>query len=207
MAGFANLRPTFRRATTENVDAEVEMTTVQSHKQDPDARGAPLEIGEETASAEIQPDAVPSGDVQRGVQDVEGVTTTWSKATLIAVFLNIWLLYFVNAFQVRRSNSGSADLANASKSSILSNLLPYVTSDYDTHSLLNVIYIVADAMTAAVYIPLSKVLDVWGRAEGFLIMTVFATLGLVLMATCSGLAHFCAAYVSHGCNVSRVWSS
>jgi len=61
--------------------------------------------------------------------------------------------------------------------------------------LLNVIYIVADAMTAAVYIPLAKVLDVSGRAEGFLIMTVFATLGLVLMATCSGLAHFCAAYV------------
>jgi len=50
-------------------------------------------------------------------------------------------------------------------------------------------------MTAAIYIPLAKVLDVWGRAEGFLIMTVFATLGLVLMATCSGLAHFCAAYV------------
>lgn len=51
-------------------------------------------------------------------------------------------------------------------------------------------------MSAATYIPLSKVLDVWGRAEGFLIMATFATLGLILMATCHNLPTFCAAYVS-----------
>lgn len=70
-----------------------------------------------------------------------------------------------------------------------------MTSDYEAHSLLNVIYIVADAMSAAVFIPTAKVMDVWGRAEGFLIMTIFCTLGLVLMAACNGLATFCAAYV------------
>ncbi len=59
-----------------------------------------------------------------------------------------------------------------------SNLIPYATSDFESHSLLNVIYVVADAMTAAVYIPLSKILDVWGRAEGFLVMTVFRHSGL-----------------------------
>jgi len=89
------------------------------------------------------------------------------------------MLYFVNAFQ----------------STILSNLLPYVTSDFESHALLNVIYIVADAMSAAVYVPLSRILDVRGRAEGFLVMVVFATLGLVLMACSHGLATFCAAYV------------
>lgn len=92
---------------------------------------------------------------------------------------SIWLLYFVNAFQ----------------STILSNLLPYATSDFESHSLLNVIYVVAGSMSAATYMPLSKIMDVWGRAEGFLIMTVFATLGLVLMAASNGIATFCAAYV------------
>lgn len=82
------------------------------------------------------------------------------------------------------------------QSSILYNLIPYVTSDFSSHSLLNVIYIVASAISAAVYIPLAKVLDVWGRAEGFLLMTIFATLGLVLMAVCHNLPTFCAAYVS-----------
>ncbi|KAL9538856.1 hypothetical protein MBANPS3_010625 [Mucor bainieri] len=121
----------------------------------------------------------PTEDAQKGVKEVEAVTLTWSKTTLIAVFINIWLLYFVNAMQ----------------SSILYNLIPYVTSDFSSHSLLNVIYIVASAISAAVYIPLAKVLDVWGRAEGFLLMTIFATLGLVLMAVCHNLPTFCAAYV------------
>ncbi|KAI8882529.1 MFS general substrate transporter [Backusella circina FSU 941] len=130
----------------------------------------------ETLQKEVEQ---PGEELQRGVKDVEAVTLTWSKKTLIAVFLNIWLLYFVNAMQ----------------SSILYNLLPYVTSDFSSHSLLNIIYIVASAITAAVYIPLAKILDLWGRAEGFLIMTVFATLGLVMMAACNNLSTFCAAYV------------
>lgn len=92
---------------------------------------------------------------------------------------SIFLLYFVNAMQ----------------STILSNLIPFATSAWETHSLLNVIYVVADAMSAAVYVPLSKILDVWGRAEGFAIMTVFATLGLILMAASENLPTFCAAYV------------
>lgn len=92
---------------------------------------------------------------------------------------SMWLLYFVNAMQ----------------SSILSNLTPYVTSSFESHSLLTVISVVADAMSAAMYIPISKILDVWGRAEGFLIMTIFATLGLILMATCNDIYTFCAADV------------
>lgn len=90
------------------------------------------------------------------------------------------MLYFVNALQ----------------SSILSSLLPFVTSEFQSHSLLNVIYIVSDALSAAIYVPLSKVMDVWGRAQGFAFMTCLATLGMVMMAACHNLPTFCAAYVS-----------
>lgn len=51
-------------------------------------------------------------------------------------------------------------------------------------------------MTSAVYIPMAKLLDIWGRAEGFLLMVGFSTLGVVLMATSHNLATFCAAQVS-----------
>jgi hypothetical protein len=71
-----------------------------------------------------------------------------------------------------------------------------VTSDFQSHSLLTVIGIVSDAMTAAVYIPMAKLLDVWGRAEGFALMVGSATLGVILMATSHNLATFCAAQVS-----------
>lgn len=86
-------------------------------------------------------------------------------------------------------------LVNAFQNAILSSLIPFVTSDFQSHSLLNVIDVVANAMTAAVFIPLSKILDLWGRAAGFAIMVCFATLGLVLMAVCQDLPTFCAANV------------
>lgn len=91
----------------------------------------------------------------------------------------MWFLYLTNAFQ----------------SSITSNLTPYVTSGFEEHSLLTVITIVSNSMAAAVYIPTAKLLDLWGRAEGFAVMICFATLGLILMATCHSLATFCAAQV------------
>jgi hypothetical protein len=81
------------------------------------------------------------------------------------------------------------------RASILASLVPYVTSSYQTHSLLTTIDIVADSMTAASYIPIAKLLDVWGRAEGFALMVGFATLGLILMASATSLAVFCAAQV------------
>lgn len=50
-------------------------------------------------------------------------------------------------------------------------------------------------MTAAVYIPMAKILDLWGRAEGFLFMGALSMLGLVLMAVSQNLATYCAAQV------------
>ena len=91
----------------------------------------------------------------------------------------MWLLYCVNAFQ----------------SSILYNLIPFATSAFESHSQLTIIYIVSNSMTAAIYIPLAKMLDLWGRAEGFLLMVTFATLGLIMMAASNGITTFCAAQV------------
>lgn len=51
-------------------------------------------------------------------------------------------------------------------------------------------------MSAATYIPLARAMDTFGRAEGFLAMAIFATLGLIMMAACHNLPTFCAAYVS-----------
>lgn len=91
----------------------------------------------------------------------------------------MWMLYLTNAFQ----------------SSITSNLTPYITSGFEEHSLLTVIYIVSNSMAAAVYIPTAKLLDLWGRAEGFFFMVCLATIGLILMAVTQNLPTFCAAQV------------
>lgn len=44
---------------------------------------------------------------------------------------------------------------------------------------------------------MAKMLDVWGRAEGFLLMVGFSTLGMILMAVSNNLPTFCAAQVRH----------
>ncbi|KAL1896119.1 hypothetical protein Sste5346_004861 [Sporothrix stenoceras] len=128
----------------------------------------------------------PTIEAQTGVQKIEAVTLAWSRSSLFLALALIWLLTLVNGM----------------KSTILLSLTPYITSDWSSHSLLTVIGIVANAITAAVYIPMAKVLDVWGRAEGFLIMTLFCILGLVLMAASQNLSTYCAAEVFYSIGFS-----
>lgn len=92
---------------------------------------------------------------------------------------SIWLLYFVNAFQ----------------SSVYDSLSPYVSSYFEYHSLSGLPTAIGDACAAAVFLPTAKLMDTWGRAEGFLLMTCCATLGLILLASCDSFAVYCAAYV------------
>ncbi|KXH37071.1 MFS siderochrome iron transporter MirB [Colletotrichum simmondsii] len=120
-----------------------------------------------------------SQEVQHGVKLAQALTLTWGKNSLIAIFIFMWFLYLTNGFQ----------------SSVLSSLTPYAASDFESHSLLPVIDIVSSAMTASVYIPLAKILDLWGRAEGFLLMVLFATLGMIMLAASQNLATYCAATV------------
>ncbi|KAL4778300.1 siderophore iron transporter mirB [Aspergillus varians] len=124
-------------------------------------------------------DALPSQHVQTGVQKIQAVTLVWSKWSLIGVLCSLWLVTLANGF----------------RTAILYSLTPYATSSFQTHSLMTVIGVVSSAMTSATYIPMAKVVDVWGRAEGWLVMVAFSTLGLILMAVSKNLETYCAADV------------
>ncbi|KAJ9148566.1 Siderochrome-iron transporter MirB [Pleurostoma richardsiae] len=143
-------------------------------------------LREDTIASNIEKGATPSRDAQSGVKKIEAVTLAWSKKSLAVTLVLIWLLTLVNGF----------------KSSIVASLTPFVTSNFQSHSLLAVIGIVANAITAAVYIPMAKMLDVWGRAEGFLLMTAFCVLGLILMAASHNLSTYCAAQVFYSVGFS-----
>ncbi|TGO86955.1 hypothetical protein BPOR_0264g00130 [Botrytis porri] len=191
MGALSKFRPGFRRKATEDIineSSEVAMADMPSSNEKdaakPAVTGADDTISSSNAndvpiSEEAEKDVLPTATAQRSVQEVEAVALTWTKSMLIAVFLNMWLLYFVNAMQ----------------SSICYNLIPFATSAFESHSLITVINIVANTMTAAIYIPLAKMLDLWGRAEGFLLMVLFSTIGLIMMAACNNIATFCAAQV------------
>ncbi|KAJ8069487.1 hypothetical protein OCU04_003140 [Sclerotinia nivalis] len=188
MPAFAKFRPGYRRKATEdmiNESSEVAMADMpSSNEKNPTVSGtddaiSPSNASDGPISEQVEKDALPTETAQRGVQEVEAVALTWTKPYLISVFMLMWLLYFVNAMQ----------------SSICYNLIPFATSAFQSHSSITLINIVANAMTAAIYIPLAKMLDLWGRAEGFLLMVLFSTIGLIMMAACNGIATFCAAQV------------
>lgn len=82
------------------------------------------------------------------------------------------------------------------KSSMVYSLSAYATSSFQGHSLLPVITVVAGAMAGAVYIPMAKALDLWGRAEGFLVMVLFCIIGLVLLTASENITTYCAGEVS-----------
>jgi MFS family permease len=86
-------------------------------------------------------------------------------------------------------------LSGGFRASINSSMTAYATSEFGLHSLLTVVDIVSGAMTAACYIPLAKALDLWGRAEGFMLMVGMLTLGMVLQAAAPNLAALCAGRV------------
>jgi MFS family permease len=94
-------------------------------------------------------------------------------------YFSIWFLYFISAFQL----------------SVSSSLNPFVTSAFKAHSLSAVPTALGDAFAAATYLPMAKLMDVWGRAEGFLFMVLCLTVGLVLMAACHTFEAYCAANV------------
>lgn len=91
MGKLPSLRNTFRRATTDDTINQVAMAPAQENKTDP----ATVESGPESKEGgDLQPE-LPGEDLQRGVQDVEAVTLSWSKASLIAVFLKYVVSHMV----------------------------------------------------------------------------------------------------------------
>ncbi|KAH8602444.1 major facilitator superfamily domain-containing protein [Bisporella sp. PMI_857] len=129
-------------------------------------------------AAEIDPEKeLPNQDAQHGVKRAEAVSIVWTKTQMRLVLCSIILLYFVTAFEQQLSG----------------NLTAYVTSGFAAHSLIPVMYTVSDCMSAAFRMPIAKMLDIWGRAEGFAVMATVSTIGMVMMAACQNVATYAAA--------------
>lgn len=92
---------------------------------------------------------------------------------------SIFLNYFISSLQGQTIN----------------NLTPYVLSEWSSHSLLATINIASYLMAGVLKIPIAKIIDTWGRPQGFAVMTFVATLGLILMATSTTVEGFAAAQV------------
>ncbi|RXK36463.1 hypothetical protein M231_06247, partial [Tremella mesenterica] len=78
-------------------------------------------------------------------------------------------------------------------SSITGNLTAYETMGFEEHSLIPVISIVSNVISAVAYMVFPKILNLWNRSYGYLACCVLAELGLVLSAVCTDIYTYCAA--------------
>lgn len=102
MALNSKIRSVFgRRATDDGADS-VAVNTIVDEKQNGD-RQDPIVEGneknrEDPAIGTTGADELPTEDAQRGVHDVEAVTLTWTKTTLVAVFLKYVVIHTIDNF-------------------------------------------------------------------------------------------------------------
>ncbi|KAF4634459.1 hypothetical protein G7Y89_g3664 [Cudoniella acicularis] len=118
-------------------------------------------------------------DAQDGVLAMEATTSVWTKRDLIIAYILIWIIYFVDAMQQTTTNS----------------LTPYVTSSFQLHSLTAATSIMSSLIGGLFKLPLAKILDIWGRPQGFAAMVVLLEIGLIMMAACKNVETYAAAQV------------
>lgn len=76
-----------------------------------------------------------------------------------------------------------------------SNVGPYAVSTFGEHSLLPTISLVSYIMAGVVYIPMAKAINIYGRAESHLVMTLISAVGLILLAACRNVETYAAGVV------------
>ncbi|KAI1752911.1 MFS general substrate transporter [Xylaria castorea] len=121
-----------------------------------------------------------------GVQQADAINQVWSRAALLTAYLFIFLCTFTNALQWQ----------------VIFNLMPYVVSEFSSHSLIPTIAIVSNILSGVLKLPVAKIIDSWGRAQGFASTTLLAALGLLLMSLCRDVQTYAAAQVIYQVGIS-----
>lgn len=78
--------------------------------------------------------------------------------------------------------------------SVQSNLIAYVTSSFSQHGLLATTSILATILGGVWNLTIAKVIDIWGRCEGFCVMLLLVVIGMIMKATCINVEMYAAAH-------------
>ncbi|KAI0479141.1 major facilitator superfamily domain-containing protein [Xylariaceae sp. FL0804] len=167
-----------RRLFTRRTIVPPEKPEVEEPVRESDKEGGVVSAQPRGSDADTEVDAI-SADAQAGVKKIEATTKVWSRNHLIAAYLFIWVIYFVDAMQ-----QGVSTL-----------LTPYVTSAFEEHSLTATTSVMSSIIGGVSTLTIAKILDIWGRPQGFLVTMLLMTLGLVMMAACNNVKTYAAAQV------------
>lgn len=154
-----------------------------------------------TAGDEATDDDAKGKSLQHGVRRAQAVKQVWTRNHLILAYA-LYVLSFRQRLQylpdLHYQRSCSIWLANfmmAYSSGITGTLTPYVTSSFEAHSLTALTSVISGLIAGLVKLPYAKLINIWGRPQGFAVMVCSMTLGLIMMAGCNNVRTYCAAQV------------
>ncbi|KKK14577.1 hypothetical protein P175DRAFT_0467839 [Aspergillus ochraceoroseus IBT 24754] len=124
------------------------------------------------------PDQV-TADAHVGVQKAEASAMVWSKKAVYATYAWIWVCFFLLA------------LHSAIGSTVINNAYAHFQAAPQI-STANILYSIIGGVLK---LPIAKTLNIWGRAEGFLVFLAIYTMGLIILAACKNPNAYAAGYV------------
>ncbi|KAI0547188.1 MFS general substrate transporter [Xylaria curta] len=142
---------------------------------DPEKQRAAVAVDNEAPELS---DDTSSQHKQEGVKQVEAITTVFSKKLLITMFILLYLISFVDALT----------------QSVGDSLAPYLTSSFGRHGLLTTASLVARIIGGVVALTIAKIIDIWGRCEGFILMVVITVIGQILKAVSHDIETYATGY-------------
>lgn len=133
----------------------------------------------EDSAVSPTPEGLPEVDAQVGVQDIEATTMAWTKTSLIVAYVILWIIYFVETML----------------NGVTTALTPYVTSAFALHSLTPTVGILSSVIGGVTNLTIAKILDVFGRPQGYLFCVCLGTIGLIMMAACNNVEAYAASMI------------
>jgi MFS family permease len=161
--------------TGDEKDAASDATREHNYETDSDTLS--LEARNEK-EVQLNPDHV-TKHAQMGQQKAEAVALVWSKGAVYATYAWIWVAFFMLALQ----QGTTLQLNNAAYAGFA--LAPELTTAY----------ILSGIIGGVLKLPIAKILNVWGRAEGFFVFVCIYILGMIILASCTGASGYAAGYV------------
>ncbi|KAF2773163.1 MFS transporter [Teratosphaeria nubilosa] len=134
---------------------------------------------EEANEKEVQrhPNEV-TKDTPLGIQKAEAAALVWPKKVVYATYAWIWLCFFMLAFQ----------------SSVLTYATQTAYASFSAAPAYTTASILANIIGGVLKLPIAKVLNIWGRTEGFLFFFVIYEVGMIILASISGASGYAAGY-------------
>ncbi|KAJ9138717.1 Major facilitator superfamily domain, general substrate transporter [Pleurostoma richardsiae] len=134
------------------------------------------------------PDQV-TADAQLGVKKAEAAALVWPKWAVYCTYGWIWVCYFMLALG----------------QSIGSNVNYYAYADFSAAPQISTAYILATIIGGVLKLPIAKTLNLWGRAEGFLVFVAIFIIGTIVIASSTGPSGFAAGYTLYWIGYSAVY--